>query len=717
MAKAKTKDIVAEVEKKSFEDIDSIISKEFEDMIDISKQDTKVKKWLSLGVYSLNYIMSKNLKKAIACGRITGIDGLSECLSGDTSLKIKRGKRVSGREYSLKEAYEKFNNKHKRNWDKKYKTFTYSLKENNIIEYNEINDIVYNGIKKFYIIKTESGKEIKATEEHPFKVLSHEKMDNEGFVEVRNLKVGDKVLCKKEKRTFNNNNIARTHKRKEVLGVKYHPYAWDKITGKYSYKRIYEYILMKEAFDNGLDYNEYLNILKTDKEKSSKIKYIGENVIHHKNGNHLDNRIENLEVITKEEHDKLHFNDNRIGEIYTEEDKIISISYCGEEEAFDLKMKDPFRNYIANDFIVHNCGKSLMAAVAMKDPSLDYIIILETEGGGNSDELITFAGADKEKVRVIKASTFRSYKINKKTQKIEEINDKDVPKNKDTDTYVFVEGIISKLKRFINMIEFNKIQKNILIVLDSLANIQSVRALSGTPDMGKRGQDYNAFFQTFDNAFERTNMAFIFTNKLYQSFDEYNPYTHSGGESPIYNSSVYLRLSNTSLSDDVSDSEMKDEKSRRKTALGNSLKTIKAKVVKSRFGTEGRTIPFLLDVSVGPVRLSGLFTLCSDFGVIKSPSNGWYEMEGIFEGKFRKKDFISMVMADEDNVINKIQEKLEEAEIRIKKEKEMIQFKDIDEEGNIVEMNHEEKESDDDENPFGEVDYDEMKKSMIRENE
>jgi len=41
-------------------------------------------------------------------------------------------------------------------------------------------------------------------------------------------------------------------------------------------------------------------------------------------------------------------------------DFIDKIEYAGKEETYDLKCLHPFNNYIANRFIVHNCGKSTL---------------------------------------------------------------------------------------------------------------------------------------------------------------------------------------------------------------------------------------------------------------------------------------------------------------------------------------------------------------------
>lgn len=39
--------------------------------------------------------------------------------------------------------------------------------------------------------------------------------------------------------------------------------------------------------------------------------------------------------------------------------KVVDISYVGEEDTFDIKMFDPYRNFVANGIVVHNCGKTI----------------------------------------------------------------------------------------------------------------------------------------------------------------------------------------------------------------------------------------------------------------------------------------------------------------------------------------------------------------------
>lgn len=322
-------------------------------------------------------------------------------------------------------------------------------------------------------------------------------------------------------------------------------------------------------------------------------------------------------------------------------------------------------------------GKSLLLAQIVKDPKVEKVIAIGSEGGGLSVELFNFVGASLEKIRLQSFNTFSSYRINKKNGDIEEVYDAKFPVKKDTEEYVYVEGATRFLKRFINAIEFKDIKSNIVILMDSLANFKSVRELNGGQDMGARAKDVNTFFGVFDNAFERTNIAFVFTNKVYTNLGNiYDPWKEAGGEGAIYNPSLSLFLSDTSSTEDKTDAEIKAEKERRKTALGSSLKSIKASVDKSRFGTEYRNITFLIDFAYGPVKLSGMFELCRDFGILEKSGNQ-YTMPGVIDKPFYKKNFIDVLSENEKELLVKIQARLEQAEADIKNKKSSIKASDM----------------------------------------
>lgn len=73
-------------------------------------------------------------------------------------------------------------------------------------------------------------------------------------------------------------------------------------------------------------------------------------------------------------------------------DTIVSILSVGEEEVFDLGMTAPFHNYIANEFIVHNSGKTLGGLVwaLAVGPSITVVVTKAAIRGTWTREIDTY---------------------------------------------------------------------------------------------------------------------------------------------------------------------------------------------------------------------------------------------------------------------------------------------------------------------------------------
>lgn len=316
-------------------------------------------------------------------------------------------------------------------------------------------------------------------------------------------------------------------------------------------------------------------------------------------------------------------------------------------------------------------GKSLFCCSILKDPTVDLGIIIDTEGSGISVELLDYVGVDINKVKIFKASTFECYRTNKKNQTVETVAEKDMPTKLETDQYIYTEGVTFLVKKIVDTVVYNPRlrDKNIVIILDSIANLQSVRELNGVSDMGKKAQELARFFRTFDVILEKTGISFIFTNKLYTNFgDEYHPWVASGGVNTLYNPSLTIRLAETAANTDMSDTDLKKNKEGKTTAVGTDFKTLNASVIKSRFGTEQKRAEFIFEANAGLAKYSGLFKLLKDYGLIIQ-SGAYYSCPTLWEEKFYKKDFVSKFAQNEDENIDKLQAALDTWEENQRQEK------------------------------------------------
>lgn len=332
-------------------------------------------------------------------------------------------------------------------------------------------------------------------------------------------------------------------------------------------------------------------------------------------------------------------------------------------------------------------GKSMLPAIASKDPKIDKVIVLDSEGGGTGRSLFQFIGADLSKIRYTTVQTLDSWKINKENGKIEEVSDKEVPAKLDTPSSIYHMGLILILKKLLYALEYNHSKERVLIIVDSLSNMKSVRSsLLGGEDMGKTNKLLNVLFSSLDNTLKNTNSTILFANKVYTDLN--NPYNTegviAGGQSVIYNPSLMIGLTTLQDNPEISDAELKEEKERRKTGLGNSLKTVRARIKKSRFGTEGRNAWIVLDSTYGMTRYSGLFNLLCDFGLcVKNGTR--YSIPGVFVNEkgedvsFYKKDFIEVFRKNEKEYIVKLQEKMEGIEEKLKQKAMNLEVNDLDE--------------------------------------
>jgi len=302
-------------------------------------------------------------------GRIIEISGWESCLEENTFVGFllennKTNKLINRKGGTIKNLHDRFHNKvtHKRHIVPKddCNFFIMSVNEENRIVRNKINDVVYCGEKPCYKITDSFGKSLICTEDHEF-------MTKDGYKPLKELKKGDIIYIHNNTpyKSFKNQNMIRPE-----ISVKYHPYWPIKKVNGCLYFRGRESRATYEAHLNNMTFEEYRNFLNTEsKEKIDTLKFLDCNIhIHHKDENFKNNSIDNLELIDPKSHGVLHATErhNNLRFIVTES-TITNIEFVGNKNTYDIKCAPPYNNYVANNFVVHNCGKSTLTLITIAE--------------------------------------------------------------------------------------------------------------------------------------------------------------------------------------------------------------------------------------------------------------------------------------------------------------------------------------------------------------
>jgi hypothetical protein len=204
------------------------------------------------------------------------------------------------------------------------------------------------GIKQTYELVTDSGRRIRATAEHPFLLASGD------YVPLEDLVIGDEVRVNAGRSTAGR-QIKQQYERSKA---QFHPHA---SRGQYWTHR-----LVAEAHLNRIGFEEYMTRV-NNRALVESVQVLPRSVhVHHRNHDHRDNRLDNLELVDPSEHHREHAYAGKMNHVLEQigSERVTSISKWHElEPTYDLTLADDPHNYIANGFVVHNTGKSLMLAL------------------------------------------------------------------------------------------------------------------------------------------------------------------------------------------------------------------------------------------------------------------------------------------------------------------------------------------------------------------
>lgn len=331
----------------------------------------------------------------------------SSCLSGGTfiqyEIRTSEGKRQNHKGGTLENLYLRFNGLprkgqgfYQRPSTVGSEFFAPSVNEEGRIIQNRILAVVKNGQKPVFKVTTQGGLQVIATADHRF-------LSDEGYVRLGGLDVGSVVM-------IHNNTPYRTDSpaskaARPALHVKYHPYGTHHMVNGYAYKYVITARLIYEARLNELEYDSYVNRLNSGDLTGLKFLTPDQHV-HHRNENFRDNDEQNVVVLDASTHGRIHAWERHNNLRYTAvEDHIISIEPVGVETVYDIEMEDPYPNFVADGFVVHNCKTNLAylaIAEAQRGPEeCNKAVLVDLEGAFDPNWAVQF-GIDVEALIVVK---------------------------------------------------------------------------------------------------------------------------------------------------------------------------------------------------------------------------------------------------------------------------------------------------------------------------
>jgi len=273
------------------------------------------------------------------------------CIAGDAIVTVNRA--GNGRSLPISELVARLNGGKvtTRGWDLSIPTYI-SIAKDGLVRSVKLKNAWCSGTKKTYTLTTASGREIRATSDHRF-------MREDGsWAELIDLKWGEPI-CVNIGKSQNGNSKKNVYL--EIV-TKYHPHQKRKsklLDGSYSHD-VLAHRLAYEANMNGLTFNDYIYILNHVPAQAMQLQYLPEDIlVHHIDENIKNNDPANLQAVTLAEHRAIHSaTDFKYVLDQVGVEKVERLDYFGEEPTYDIEVDDESHNFIANGFVVHNCGKS-----------------------------------------------------------------------------------------------------------------------------------------------------------------------------------------------------------------------------------------------------------------------------------------------------------------------------------------------------------------------
>ena len=316
------------------------------------------------------------------------VAGVPGCLAGDTIIRYNRGRRVDTRPILLQELFLKFNGLRpcKDPWrDTQAPTYAYSMGLDGVARLNQIEAVVFSGTKPCVRVTDEQGNGLTCTEDHPFLMVDMTYLPAAELAKT----------CLDVLRLGSMKPVPGVGRKRQasraIIDTKYHPHGWIHVVQAtvrmrrpvdYFYRRVPRAKLVVEAAMNGLPYERFVQLLKTDESASALFHYLDPTLeVHHIDENPNNDTPGNLQVLTHGAHARLHGKTENFNVDYCRPARIVAVEAVGSRPTFDVMMRDPDRNFAASGFFVHNSGKTRtltarIAWVAANGVSTDQLMAM-----------------------------------------------------------------------------------------------------------------------------------------------------------------------------------------------------------------------------------------------------------------------------------------------------------------------------------------------------
>jgi superfamily II DNA or RNA helicase len=326
------------------------------------------------------------------------------CLSSSTIVTINI--RNSSKQITIKELYELFNCKKIRrkksdiipiNYNKETYIRSYN-KETGVFQLYKVSNVIYSGKKETIKLYFDNNKELICTKDH--KILTEngwieaDRLNNDIILSngeiVKCIECGSEYNIRYNKRTYRTIChkcwLKKFKKQRYSIRndgyvyidwkvIQYHPNCPKGPNGMLLHRLIYEASL------NHLTFNEWLEKIINNNFNDKDIFLIKDTNIHHKDGNKKNNNIENLECLTSTQHKKLHAKIGKVQKHFTimipKKTKLLKKENNGIIDVYDITVPES-ECFVANNIIVHNCGKTF-GSLAITEAAQKKAIIIPTK--------------------------------------------------------------------------------------------------------------------------------------------------------------------------------------------------------------------------------------------------------------------------------------------------------------------------------------------------